>query len=72
MKILLINGHPDKESYNHALAISSKKGAMNSGAEVQEINIGELTFNPNLKFGYRKRTELEPDLAKLAPLSDLI
>jgi len=64
MKILVINGHPDKESYNFALAKSYKKGAEKSGAEVQEINIGELHFNPNLQFGYRKRTELEPDLRK--------
>lgn len=62
MKILLIQGHPDIESYNYALAASYKKGAIASGAEVKEINIGELTFNPNLEFGYRKRTELEPDL----------
>jgi len=64
MKILLINGHPDKESYNHALAASYLRGAMNSGAEVKEIVISDLEFNPNLKFGYRKRTELEPDLLK--------
>lgn len=64
MKILLINGHPDKESYNYALAASYKKGAIASGAEVQQINIGDLRFNPNLEFGYRKRTELEPDLLK--------
>lgn len=64
MKILLINGHPDKESFNYALAASYKKGAIESGAEFQEINIGELKFNPNLEFGYRKRAELEPDLIK--------
>jgi putative NADPH-quinone reductase len=64
MKILLINGHPDKESYNHALAASYKKGVTASGSEFQEINICDLTFNPNLEFGYRKRTELEPDLLK--------
>lgn len=64
MKILLINGHPDSESYNHALAESYIKGATNSGAEVKQINVAELSFNPNLKFGYRMRTELEPDLLK--------
>lgn len=62
MKILIINGHPDKESFNYALAEAYKTGAINSGAEVKEIIIGELKFNPNLQFGYRKRTELEPDL----------
>lgn len=61
-KILLINGHPDGESYCSALAEAYKKGASASGAEVQEIRVAELDFNPNLQYGYRKRTELEPDL----------
>lgn len=61
-RILILVGHPDKESYNFALAESYKKGAEESGAEVQEIIIRDLEFNPNLQFGYRKRTELEPDL----------
>ncbi len=60
--ILIINGHPDKESFNFALSEAYKKSAKQSGAEVKEINIRELDFNPNLQFGYRKRTELEPDL----------
>jgi NAD(P)H dehydrogenase (quinone) len=61
-KILIINGHPDKESFNYALSEAYKIGAKKSTAEIQEINIRELNFNPNLQFGYRKRTELEPDL----------
>ena len=39
-----------------------KEGATASGAEVQSLVLRELTFNPNLVHGYRKRTELEPDL----------
>ncbi len=62
MKILIINGHPDKESFNYALKEAYKKGALASGADLREINIGELKFNPNLEYGYRKRTDLEPDL----------
>ncbi|WP_417799558.1 NAD(P)H-dependent oxidoreductase [Tenacibaculum sp.] len=61
-KIVIINGHPDKESFNYALSEAYKTGAKKSTAEIQEINIRELNFNPNLQFGYRKRTELEPDL----------
>ena len=61
-KILIINGHPDKESFSYGLSDAYKKGAFSSGAEIKEINIRELNFNPNLEFGYRKRTELEPDL----------
>ncbi len=61
-KVLIINGHPDKESFNFALAEAYRKGAEESGTEIKEINIRELNFNPNLQFGYRQRMELEPDL----------
>lgn len=61
-KILIINGHPDQESYNFALAAAYRKGAQSTDAEIKEIVIRDLDFNPNLQFGYRKRTELEPDL----------
>ena len=60
--IVLINGHPDKESFNFALAKAYAKGAKKSGAVLQVITIRDLNFNPNLQFGYRQRTELEPDL----------
>ena len=61
-KVLIINGHPDEESFCAALAAAYRKGALEAGAEVQYIDIAKLNFNPNLGFGYRKRTELEPDL----------
>ena len=61
-KILLIQGHPDAESFNFALYEAYKKGANESGADIQEIIVRDLEFNPSLQFGYRKRTELEPDL----------
>ncbi len=61
-KILIINGHPDSESYNCALAEAYFKGAVASGATVELMHLKDLNFNLNLQFGYRKRTELEPDL----------
>lgn len=61
-KILIINGHPNKESFNFGLVAAYKKGALQAGAQIKEITIAELNFNPNLQFGYQKRTELEPDL----------
>lgn len=61
-KILIINGHPNKESFNFGIAESYRKGAVESGAEVKEIIIAELDFNPNLQFGYQKIMQLEPDL----------
>lgn len=61
-KILIINGHPNRDSFNFGLAEAYKKGALSAGADVKEIVIRDLKFNPNLEFGYQKRTELEPDL----------
>lgn len=61
-KILIINGHPNKNAFNFGITTAYKKGAENSGAEVKEIIIADLKFNPNLEFGYQKRIELEQDL----------
>ncbi|GBF49318.1 NADPH dehydrogenase [Leptospira ryugenii] len=63
-KILIINGHPDPESYNKALALAYEKGALATGAEVRSIHLHQLKFQVVLSYGYRKRTELEPDLQK--------
>ncbi|MFN8671873.1 MAG: NAD(P)H-dependent oxidoreductase [Candidatus Sericytochromatia bacterium] len=61
-KILIINGNPNIDSLTSALAEAYKKGALETGAVVEEIKIGELKFNPNLENGYKKRMDLEPDL----------
>ena len=61
-KILIINGHPNTESFNNGLFEAYKKGVRTTGAEIKEIVIKDLQFNPNLQFGYQKRIELEPDL----------
>ena len=63
-KILIINGHPNKDSFNFAIVAAYQRGALASRAEVKEIVISELDFNPNLKYGYQKRTDLEPDLTE--------
>lgn len=60
--ILIINGHPNPASFNFALAEAYKKGALATNAKVETIIVADLEFNPNLQFGYQKRTELEPDL----------
>ena len=64
-QILIINGHPDKESLCASLAEKYKIGAEVSTAECSLVNLTELDFSPVLKYGYRKRTDLEPDLQKL-------
>jgi NAD(P)H dehydrogenase (quinone) len=64
-KVLIINGHPDKESFCYALAERYKKGADASGAECKLVHLIDLKFNPILTFGYRKISELEPDLLNM-------
>ena len=61
-KIVIINGHPNKEAFNFGIAEAYKNGAELSNAEIKEIIVSDLKFNPNLQFGYQKRIELEPDL----------
>jgi putative NADPH-quinone reductase len=60
--ILVINGHPNKESFCAALSIAYQKGAASVGLSIKEINIADLDFNANLQYGYQKRIDLEPDL----------
>lgn len=61
-KILIIDGHPNKDSLCYSLAEAYLQGAAESGAEVKKLRLMDLSFNPILLYGYQKRTELEPDL----------
>ncbi|PWJ60275.1 putative NADPH-quinone reductase [Dyadobacter jejuensis] len=61
-KVLIINGHPDDQSYGAALVEAYRAGGAESGAHVRVLALYELEFKVSLAHGYRKRTELEPDL----------
>jgi NAD(P)H dehydrogenase (quinone) len=61
-KILILQSHPNPESFCVALGQAYKSTAITNGAEVHEIVIPDLHFDPNLKYGYSQRTELEADL----------
>jgi len=61
-KVVIINAHPNKASFNFGIVDAYKKGLTSVGASFEEIVIADLDFNPNLQFGYQKRSELEPDL----------
>ncbi len=62
--ILLILGHPSKNSFCNALLDAYKKGAESEGATVKTIYISDLTFNVNLSDGYKNgdAMTLEEDL----------
>ena len=61
-RVLLINGHPDPESFNYSLAEAYATGAASAEVRFSRIDLAALDFDPILRYGYRQRTELEPDL----------
>lgn len=67
-KILIILGHPDKETFCGSLANSYKEGALKKGAEVKELNLADLEFDPILHLGYKEIQPLESDLVKAQEL----
>lgn len=69
-RILIILGHPDKDSLNGAIADAYERGAREEGYEVKRINVGELEFDPVLWKGYKVIQELEPDLLKVQQLME--
>ena len=64
-KILVLCGHPDKDSYTGIVADHYQAGAQDNGHEVMRANIGELHFDPILHKGYKEIQPLEPDLVEL-------
>jgi len=64
-KILILQGNPDKASFCDALAESYKKGAIRANADVKEIHVREIEFDPFLPFGYKNKVELEQGLILL-------
>ncbi|MGF7049814.1 putative NADPH-quinone reductase [Paenibacillus sp. DS2015] len=60
--IAIIVGHPHSESYCSALATAYIQGATESGATVRVIDLSTIQFDPNLRYGYHHRTDLEEDL----------
>lgn len=55
---LIIDGHPDGRSLTAELA--RRYAAAHGDARI--LALRDLDFDPSLRFGYRRRMELEPDL----------
>jgi len=60
--ILVIHGHPVKDTFIDCLKDSYIESARNAGAEVRELVLRELQFEINFREGYRGNQALEPDL----------
>lgn len=61
-KILVILGQPQRHSYGAALMQAYVEGAKESGAEVRELYLGDLKFDPLATTNLSRPAELESDL----------
>ncbi len=48
MNVLIINGHPRKESFSQALVNAYIEGALAGGAVIKKLILADLFFNPNV------------------------
>jgi len=64
--ILILLGHPDRDSLCGALAQRYATAAENAGHRVRLIALGDLEFDPVLRHGYRQIQPLEADLQDAA------
>ncbi|WP_028634273.1 NAD(P)H-dependent oxidoreductase [Pseudomonas parafulva] len=69
-RILIILGHPCAESFCAALADRYTEAAQLVGHESRVLLLGDLTFDPVLRHGYKQVQALEPDL--LTAQADLL
>lgn len=61
-KILVILGQPQRQSYGGALARAYAEGAKQAGADVKEIYLGDLKFDPVGAVSLPHAAATEPDL----------
>jgi len=63
-RVLVILGHPLRDSLCGALALAYVDGAREAGAQVELLELGALHFDPLLRAGFAGDQPLEPDLAQ--------
>ena len=61
-KIMIVVGHPQRNTFCEALGKAYKDGAQSAGHDARLFLLADMTFDPILHDGYRKIQALEPDL----------
>jgi len=62
--VLIIDGHPNPDSFCAALAQKYADAARQAGAKVETLSLRDLSFDVILHQGYQAKQALEPDLVK--------
>ncbi|MBS9335272.1 NAD(P)H-dependent oxidoreductase [Fructobacillus sp. M1-13] len=53
MNILIVQGHPDDQSFTHSNALNSYENLREDGMNVQIVDLAIADFDPILRYGYR-------------------
>jgi len=61
-KIMIVVGHPARDSYCEALGAAYQRGAESGGHQAQMFALARMNFDAILREGYRREQPLEPDL----------
>lgn len=64
MNILVINGHPDKKSFNMSIFKEVIKNLDSKKHQIETLNLSEMKFDPVLRFGYRERMEEDAEITR--------
>ena len=59
---LVVLGHPNPQSFSHALGEAYAAGLTRAGLEVRFLRLCDLVFDPVLHAGFGREQPLEPDL----------
>jgi putative NADPH-quinone reductase len=65
-KILIVVGHPLRQTLCESLAEQYARGAEDAGHDVTTVLLADVVFDPILREGYRRVQDLEPELQKIA------
>lgn len=68
MQVLVINGHPRKESLCEALATAYAEGALAAGVHTTRLNLYDLSFDPNVTHVSPTQQDLEPAIRQAQEL----
>ena len=62
IRIFIWVGHPSAQSLSHGMADAYQVAAEAEGAEIRRMHLNDMSFDPDLTYGFKQRKPLEPCL----------